>query len=478
MHYQVSEIIKNEKYPNWIRNCPIFRDISSYTKIFPKIGLENNQSPLDKLLAESCAIDFLKDIIDSPITKPESQSETTEALCRFFARFKSTDYIDIDRNRKITLLLSEDVPADSGKIVYRKGRRLFSLLEDAAERGLCENLLDLDSFKDFGRLNIPTTSAQICFSTDPWDLATMSMRGISTCQSWTGEWKQKLIGSIVDPYVGMIFLSSGKSTDFGSKMLYRGIVRFAVEKNSDGNKPVIIIDHIYPEAFPEIEELFTEYLTTKSGLKTILATKIKDEIHFGGYYFPKNSFRDSLSFYQEDDRSPVPLHIDDTIESYQNNTISVKSDTLSGFARSAMRTVANQSFRNLLLDNISTAGIELASFPPHKIGVLLALKNRKLAFENQIKFSIQVFCNSLFYDIDQSLDSRSYKIKLYLDYFNRRKKILETISSQVIKWNSAFLLKNPSSLSKQDFQLIMQQTMLLADQSLKEELKRIMRSNP
>jgi len=89
----------------------------------------------------------------------------------------------------------------------------------------------------------------IVFSSKPWDIATMSMRGISSCQSWTGSegWilvmaKSKLIGSIADPYCAIIFITNGKKTDCGNKMLSRSLVRLVVDKDS---KPYLLLEQNY-----------------------------------------------------------------------------------------------------------------------------------------------------------------------------------------------------------------------------------------
>ena len=76
---------------------------------------------------------------------------------------------------------------------------------------------------------------RIVFSSDPWDIATMSMRGISSCQSWksSGTAKHGLIGSMIDEFCGVIFITDGTKTANGSKMMYRSVVRLL---RSNGKK--------------------------------------------------------------------------------------------------------------------------------------------------------------------------------------------------------------------------------------------------
>jgi len=77
-----------------------------------------------------------------------------------------------------------------------------------------------------------------------WDIATMSMRGISSCQSWIGSHREKLIGSMADPYCGIIYITTGKETSKGLRMAKRALVRFVV--NDSTQKPALLIERIYP----------------------------------------------------------------------------------------------------------------------------------------------------------------------------------------------------------------------------------------
>ena len=75
-------------------------------------------------------------------------------------------------------------------------------------------------------------SYTLVFSTDHWDIATMSMRGIKSCQSWTGSYRERLTGSIIDPCCAILYLTDGSKTKYGEKMLARHIVRLVENNNS------------------------------------------------------------------------------------------------------------------------------------------------------------------------------------------------------------------------------------------------------
>lgn len=76
-----------------------------------------------------------------------------------------------------------------------------------------------------------------------WDIATMSMRGIRSCQSWDHRYSKALIGSMVDPYVGIIYITNGKKTKLGKTMDHRAVVRFVVDVST--KKPAILIENVY-----------------------------------------------------------------------------------------------------------------------------------------------------------------------------------------------------------------------------------------
>lgn len=88
-------------------------------------------------------------------------------------------------------------------------------------------------------------NAKIVFSSDGitglWDIATMSMRGAMSCMHWRNPHSTHLIGSMVDPVCGIVYITDGQITDYGSSMIKRALVRMGI----DDNKPFLIVDKIY-----------------------------------------------------------------------------------------------------------------------------------------------------------------------------------------------------------------------------------------
>jgi hypothetical protein len=149
---------------------------------------------------------------------------------------------------------------------------------------------------------------RIVFSTKPWDIATMSMRGISSCQRWRkngAKHSKKLIGSIVDPYVGIIYLTDGVKTDKGERMLARSVVRITAGWGS--YRPYIMLEKVYSmtvmstSAHEQVSNAFKSFLHEKCSLPI--------SYQGGGLFIPlseavrklpenKRSYRDSGLVYK------------------------------------------------------------------------------------------------------------------------------------------------------------------------------------
>lgn len=122
---------------------------------------------------------------------------------------------------------------------------------------------------------------ELCFSSDPWDIATMSMRGIRSCMSWgsLSDSSSSLAGSILDPNCAVIYIryknfasdGEGMIGEFGSQMLARSVVRVAFDVTTKAK--VILLEGAYTNPSrgryisSRAEQIFTKYLRTKTGLR-------------------------------------------------------------------------------------------------------------------------------------------------------------------------------------------------------------------
>ena len=107
---------------------------------------------------------------------------------------------------KVVLKLISSIPDEKeGKNIFRRDEPLFRIFNAVKERCLTLgipllNLETTEPFKIFSKENMPNKDYSMLFSSEgeagAWDIATMSMRGIRSCQRWDGEYPRCLIGSI------------------------------------------------------------------------------------------------------------------------------------------------------------------------------------------------------------------------------------------------------------------------------------------
>jgi hypothetical protein len=146
-----------------------------------------------------------------------------------------------------------------------------------------------------------------------WDIATMSMRGISSCQSWNGSHRSKVIGSMADPYCGIIYTTTGKETNKGTRMSRRALVRFVIHRLT--GRPALLVERIYPVDPDGVFDyrtfqLFSDFLRRKTNNKFPILQAAAE-----GYFIPmaqavrqvgedKWSYRDSHIPYSSNGNYP------------------------------------------------------------------------------------------------------------------------------------------------------------------------------
>jgi hypothetical protein len=103
-----------------------------------------------------------------------------------------------------------------------------------------------------------------------WDIATMSVRGVSSCMRWQNAPKE-LIGSMVDPCVGIAYITDGSKTKRGENMYARTLVRYVMNRKG---KTALLIEDTYTQRYDDwsqddhdaFDELVSQVLKAKSGL--------------------------------------------------------------------------------------------------------------------------------------------------------------------------------------------------------------------
>lgn len=159
------------------------------------------------------------------------------------------------------------------------------------------------AFADYWQ-NKTSAKWQIGFMSDGvsglWGLATMSMRGIHSCMSWKGGGSSThLVGSIADPCVGMVYLTNGKTTEYGLAIKRRSLVRFVL---STTGKRYLSVDRVYAADDPRGNEdpcesstmrLFVSFLQRKVGRG--IEVRATDSMPHRNTYIPEHPALHKLS---------------------------------------------------------------------------------------------------------------------------------------------------------------------------------------
>lgn len=298
----VSYILNNTKYPDYIRNHQVFTKLNKINKVFAGIGLPNMTEECDYsgiLEARADAVSLLYYNIRDAIYRAYGnvgQQQELKTLCLVISETIGNNYPSMIQAEegKVALKFPHDCGVEDGKPFARKGEGVFKvynkLLEKCKAAG--HNMPALDTmqyFKTFSTSNVPSRKYQLVFSSDgpdgAWDIATISMRGISSCQSWGSTQSRGLIGSISSRYVGVVYITSGEKVgDYGSKMLRRSMVRFCINKNT--RKPALLVDKVYPGDDAASRSIFQEFLSKHTKIPVLFP----GDTDWSQYVLPTDTF--------------------------------------------------------------------------------------------------------------------------------------------------------------------------------------------
>jgi hypothetical protein len=327
----VSYIVNSKKpYPDWIKNHSVFKEMNKIDKIFPKIGLPNFKEPCDIMNSAEALAEAVRlgNKLFSEMARVQGELYTKLGTALKLTG-KDRDEICADIQGIINLLGSvmlsiqkgDYAKVVEGKVVLRLGADIFGagkapvFRKDEAILRVVGKLWDMidkhklpltktdqyQEFKDFSRVNIPNKKYIIAFSSTgedgAWDIGTISMRGITSCQSWNAPQSRGLIGSISSKFVGVIYMASEQDIPgYGSKMLNRSMVRFAINKAT--KKPALIIDRIYPNDNKDTRDAFKKVLKDKSGLEVLCTYENNGSssraADLANYYIPDEPCRNHL----------------------------------------------------------------------------------------------------------------------------------------------------------------------------------------
>lgn len=453
------DVFKDKPFPKWMVSHPIFKDVKKISKVFPGIGLPNcdGDSSIDNGGAATKSakhlIDQLKYVLgnkknalgNKKVSKDrqEKLDKCIDLMSQIKKKINKGKKAFISSNNgKVSLTMPDDVVYDD-KIVFKKGERLFSVynkISDMLKDAKLNTLTSLDTiqeFKDFSSNNVPNAKFKIVFSSDgsngAWDIATMSMRGVQSCQSWEGSYSKALIGSVIDPFVGIIYLTSGSNTKYGSKMMRRCVVRFAVNKET--KKPFLFLDNMYPNYDPKVMASFKEFLSNKTQKKfDVVSSNDRGSFDIGKAYLPLSGVRKKLSSINSDDdyeSSDIASYQDTRIP---NLAVSNKNDKHAynynkNSKKKQKRFISN--FTKEMVAAIQTIDSKLLPDVMRPVAKKTTEYYNQCALENAGKVIAKEIAKSV--DIGSFTNSDLYLRRLYCSYFNNKSTAFNAVKTKVAK---------------------------------------------
>ncbi len=270
--------VSDNKYPKWISSNPVFSKLGYVRKVFPEIGLSDFE---EKIVIDNSSeitssanqlLDVITDFLNARTTKLLTFSKKAKIGKKRRRHLNSLlsimttlmDWLRTNKKSFITILptgkVSLNIPNDlyaKDVLFLKKGASLFKIYDKLnllLKEGKFVSLKDISQafqFKNFSSINIPSKEMFVKFSSAQveglWDIATMSMRGITSCQTWsTGSSNDgRVIGSMIDPFTAIIYLTCGGTFNtYGSKMIRRCVVRYVIDNNN--KTPYLLLEKMYP----------------------------------------------------------------------------------------------------------------------------------------------------------------------------------------------------------------------------------------
>ena len=278
-------------------------------KFFPSIGLVDNidKKKINIDVDAETLYDWLDEYTDDIIDEPKTTDEYIASVMSGNSKVQGNNIIATEH----TFHTFNGKKTD----IIKKGDKL--------------NKAIINSFKSCIDIDIAALkNLNIVFSSDPYDILTMSMRGINSCMKWKSVHGQSLIGSVLDRYCSVIYLTDNTKTKYGPKMNARAVVRYV---KAPDNRAAIFIEEVYVSSMcdsdiqdsditvdediqeyfgREVKDIFVEYIKSKvKDIPIIYGPHCSSSIKYYIYSSPEIkklkenqwSYSDADLYYEEDE---------------------------------------------------------------------------------------------------------------------------------------------------------------------------------
>jgi hypothetical protein len=509
-----AELFKTKKFPNWFADNPIFKKVDKIKKVFPSIGLPNSEEEIqvDNIAPAKTAakqlvaaiggsISHRIETLEKYVAKKPEMSEARKAqsdkcllmLKGILALMNNKPAFIGNVNGRFTLKMPSDIVVN-GEPVFRETQSLFRVynrLNEYLSNGHFSKMVKLEDmyqFKTFSTENVPNNKFKIVFSADGadglWDIATMSMRGVKSCQSWDdGAYKHCTIGSVIDPYVGIIYLTSGaKFSDHGSRMMKRCIVRFVIDSNT--NKPYLLLDNMYPNFDDNVFGQFAKFLKSKTGDKFDVKYAPNTK-NINQTYLPTNEVRKLLKQTNRDGEKADNLSDLDSLASYQDYKINDKEankNDKQGILYEKNAKKKTQRFVNdfrkavkIAIDSLEDGDIPESLKPI--IGKLKGTDKKNFNYSHILPEISQTIANSFVKSVDKACFTSSDLLvrRIFCSYFNNKNAIINEVKNKIAKEiNGRLRPKGKDKIGADKFVALMKLLSPKIDIVMKEKLRKLL----
>jgi hypothetical protein len=509
------DIFKNKNYAKYIATHPIFDKIEKVNKVFPGIGLPNCED--DKIVnnAEIAAKSAktligsitasldkrekgLNAFVDTHPKMGEKRKEKAENLIKIINATKSLIADNVDKcvlvdKKCVKIMLPGDLTIDGGKKpIFKANKTIISVygkINELLQDGKFARMKNIDNdpaFKEFSKDNIPNAGLKVVFSSEGsdgiWDIATMSMRGVSSCQSWqNGAYKHGVIGSMIDPFVGIIYLTTGGNfNEYGSKMIKRCIVRYVVDGKT--KKPYLALDNMYPSFDANVLTQFIEFLKARvsNKLEVYFASHLYGRPIYNTSYVPLTKVRESLENYgardpysvgaivaYQDVKFPSKKSTNDPKEAlYAKNIVSKGQKFTQNFIAAA-----TEAFKNIDIKLFPEA-IHPTIQSLTGVAIGKGLYNNSYLIPELMRVIAKGFIESV--NSADFANSDTYIRRVYYNYFNRKELVFSSIKNNLVKqMNGGMGLKKKNRINADHLTVMMQVILSKTDDIMRDKLRKL-----